>query len=118
MISATSCNRTSADKKAIARDTRIGCRLDNPVLEGFVVVNYVTDLERCPNPPGNQTVYTAMIIESYEDKPIGARMDICNGQEVPKGWVAVGPSQGAVACPREPGDSTVGPTRFIIQRVN
>jgi hypothetical protein len=118
MISTASCNSISADKQAGASDTKIGCRLNNPAPKGYLAVNYVADHDQCPSPSGDQTVYTAMIIEKYEDKPVGARMEICNGQQVPKGWVAVGPSQGKTACPREPGDPTVGPTRFIIQRTN
>jgi hypothetical protein len=107
----------AADKKVTENyNYRIKvCRLNNPPPEGYLAVAYVADPVQCPNPPGYQIVYTAMIIENYEYKHIGARMEICNGQPVPKGWVAVGPSHG-IACLREPGDPTVGPTSFVIER--
>jgi hypothetical protein len=116
IIAATTVNCVAADKGVTAGDRIKVCRLNNPPPRGYLAVDYVADPVQCPNPSGYHTIYTAMIIEKYEDKPVGARMEICSGQKTPKGWVEIGPSHG-IACPREPGDTTQGPTRWIIERL-
>lgn len=93
---------------------KVGRYTNVPVPPGYVVTDYFSDVVRYPGLPGQQTIYTGQIIERYTDKPSGSKLNMCEGQRPPAGWIVIDRIFDPKICPREPGDQTPGPTYSVI----
>jgi hypothetical protein len=91
------------------------CRWD-PVPVGWIAVDFVSDPVACPNAPGQETVYTRVVLDTLHQKA-DVCLHMCAGQKLPDKWAPVGQGRDPAICPREPGDTREGPTYFVIQAV-
>jgi hypothetical protein len=96
-----------------AQDPPKICRWD-PLPAGWIAVDFVDDHSDCPTVPGQKLVYTRVILESLHQKT-DVCLNMCAGQKLPEMWAPVGEGRDPAICPREPGDTTEGPTYFVIQ---
>jgi hypothetical protein len=92
---------------------RVG-RFTAPTPPGYLVTNYFSDLVKYPSEPGQPAVYTGKVIERYTDKPSGSKMNMCETQDPPAGWVVIDRGVDPVICPREPGATANGPNYSVI----
>jgi hypothetical protein len=95
---------------------KVGRYTNVPVPPGYVVTDYFSDVVKYPSLPGQKTVYTGQVIERYTDKSPGSKMNICEGQRPPSGWIVIDRIFDPKICPREPGDQSQGPTYGVIMK--
>jgi len=97
----------SAAQAATGRES-VG-RFAAPTPPGYIVTDYFYDVAKYPGMPGQPSVYTGKIIERYAEKPVGSKMNMCEPQSLPEGWVIIDKKVDPKTCPREPGDTSSGP---------
>lgn len=100
---------TGADKGV----EKVG-RFTAPTPAGYIITDYFSDVVKYPSTPGQQSVYTGKVIERYADKPAGSKMNICEGQSQPAGWIVIDRVIDFKVCPREPGDQSQGTNYSVI----
>ena len=115
---APDATKAAADANKAAAETikaveRVG-RFTAPTPAGYIVTDYFSDVVSYPSPPGQQLVYTGKVIERHTDRPAGSKMNMCDGQSPPLGWVIIDRPVNPNICPREPGDKTPGPAYSVI----
>ncbi|GAC1694864.1 MAG: hypothetical protein NVS9B3_13060 [Gemmatimonadaceae bacterium] len=91
--SATSSAAQSAPptaRKPILRDRQLVCR-GAQLPTGWIVVTDTRDPSMCTGDQSAATVnsYNIWAIERYDDRPIGAVMEICASSPAPEGWQLV-----------------------------
>jgi hypothetical protein len=99
------------DAKAAA-GVRVGRFTATP--PGYIVTDYFSDVVKYPIMPGQPSVYTGKVIERYEGQKVGSIMNMCEPQSLPDGWVLLETPVDPKVCPREPSDTTKGPTYRVI----
>lgn len=105
-------NSTSATSSV----ERVG-RFTAPTPHGYIITDYFSDVVKYPSTPGQPGVYTGKVIERYTDKPVGAKMNMCESQTLPDGWEVFDRGVDPKICPREPGDPTKDPNYTVIMKM-
>lgn len=85
--------------------------------DGFLVTDYFADFVKYTSPRGGAKLYNGKVIEHYDTKKKGETMKMCEGQAVPEDFVVVDVPNDPSVCPREPGDTSSGPTYKLILRM-
>jgi len=102
------------DAQASKGIEKVGRYTNVPIPPGYIATDYFSDVVKYPGLRGRQTVYTGQVIERYTDKPPRSKMNMCEGQSPPAGWIVIDRIFDPKVCPREPDDQTQGPTYSVI----
>jgi hypothetical protein len=83
---------------------------------GWIAITYQQCGENCVRSTDPDNPYTVAMIQRYDTAPVGAVLNVCADQPVPRNWVrerGLAPTEGCEGARVEEGR----PTAFVIRRV-
>lgn len=81
--------------KVATTDTQLTVCHDSPRPTGWIQTDDSSSATVCPAPP---TTYNRWLIKRYDNKPVGATLDVCSDAVTPGGWTVTATFWRATQC--------------------